>query len=217
MINQAIMGGRSMPMKGELVLEQRPPDTEAEHAEAAQERRWVQAARQGNRLAFDALVECHIDKVAAVARQFLQDPQEVEDAVQETFVRAFQSLRDFRGDARLRTWLIRIAVNVCKNRRGSFWARFVRSGQEETVFDIAAGDAQKLAETALLETERSQDLAKALLALPEKFRRPIVLHFFEDLSGAEIAIVLGWNESTVWSRLYAGLKALRKHLEATDL
>ena len=206
-----------MQRKGELVLKQPLSTLEAEPAEAVQERLWVRAARQGDRAAFDALVECHIDKVAVVARQFLRDPQEVEDAVQETFVRAFQNLPDFRGEARLRTWLIRITVNVCKNRRGSFWARFVRSGQEESVFDIATGDARKLAEATLLQTERSQDLAQALQALPDKFRQPILLHFFEELSGAEIAVALGLNESTVWSRLYAGLKALRKHLEVTDL
>ncbi len=204
---------------GEVTLQaengtERLPDLERAYEE--NELFLLQSARDGDRAAFDTLVDANIHRIASVAYQFLQNPHETEDAVQETFVRAYQSLGNFRGDSRFRTWLIRITLNVCKNRRGSFWSRFVQSGQDEAVFNIAAEDAMKLAEATLLQEERSQQLSRALRALPEKQRLPIVLHFFEELSGAEVALILNCNESTVWSRIYSGLKSLRNHLEAND-
>jgi RNA polymerase sigma-70 factor, ECF subfamily len=132
--------------------------------------------------------------------------------VQETFVRAFENLRGFRGDASVRTWLIRIAVNLCKNRRGEYWRRRVTLTGDDAALHPEAAGARTLAEAALLQGEWEGALRAAMQQLPDRHRLPILLHFFEDLSGAEIAAVLGWNESTVWSRIYAGCRALRKKL-----
>jgi RNA polymerase sigma-70 factor (ECF subfamily) len=168
----------------------------------------ARAARAGDAAAFDALVQRHWRKVASLASRLLDDPDEVEDAVQETFLRAYEHLGSFRAAASVRTWLLRIAVNVCKNRRGSWWRRRVwLAANPGELAPRPPGDP-------LAAAVRQQELAEALGRLPERQRLPVVLHFYEELSGAEIAAVLGWNESTVWSRIYAGCRALRKHLAA---
>jgi RNA polymerase sigma-70 factor (ECF subfamily) len=183
----------------------------ADNGAGDEEQRLVRAAWEGDHSAFDALVQRHWRKIASVVGQFLDDPNDVEDATQETFVRAYENLRGFRGEASLRTWLIRIAVNVCRNKRGEFWRRRVSLEGDDATLHGEPADAKRLAEAAMCR----DDLRRAVHRLPEKLRLPIVLHFFEELSGAETAAILGWKESTVWSRIYAGCRELRNQL-ATD-
>jgi RNA polymerase sigma-70 factor (ECF subfamily) len=175
--------------------------------------RLAQAALNGDTAAFDALVDRYWRKVASVAGRLLPNANEVEDITQETFLRAFQGLRGYRGEASVQAWLLRIAINLCKNRRSSFWQRRVRLAHGESSLQTESpDDACALAETALLNGEWERTVHCALGQLPEKYRLPILLHFFEGLSGAEIAAILQWNESTVWSRIYAGCKQLRNKL-----
>jgi RNA polymerase sigma-70 factor (ECF subfamily) len=193
---------------GELAVEQgrgRPA--------ADADRPLVDAARAGDLAAFDALVARHWRRLASVAGRFLADPDEVDDAVQEALVRAFRQLGGFRGEASVQTWLIRILVNVCKNRRRSpWWRRLILSeSQAAALGSDHAPDPQALAEVRL----SLQQLEQAVERLPERLRLPVVLHFYEELSGPEIAAVLGWNESTVWTRIYTAYRELRKALEGT--
>src|SRR5438046_7232949 len=99
-----------------------------------EERQWVRATLDGDLAAFDRLVERHWPKVASVVGRFLADPNDVEDTVQETFVRAFEGLRGFRGEASVRTWLLHIALNVCRRKRSEFWRRRVHLTDDEAIF-----------------------------------------------------------------------------------
>jgi RNA polymerase sigma-70 factor (ECF subfamily) len=184
---------------GEWILEQWPEES----AESA-EQRLVRAVLNGDHAAFDALVRQHSAQVTSVVRRVSSEPNEVEDIVQETFLRAYQHLRRFRGRSQLRTWLIQIAVNVCRDRQRSFWKRRVRLSLPEGADPAQAG----FADAAVLQ----QSIAAAVAKLPEKLRLPFVLHAFEELSGLEIAAVLGCRESTVWTRIYAARKQLRGSL-----
>ena len=177
---------------------------------ADEERTLVEAASAGDDHAFDTLVDLHWRKIASIASRFLQDPHEAEDVVQETFIRAFERLKSFRGQSGFQTWLIRIAINQCKNRQQSFWKRRVFLQPEETSHTEPSSDSG--GEAALMQGEASRAVQNAVRKLPEKYRLPIVLHYFEDLTGAEVAAVLGWKESLVWSRIYAGYRELRKRL-----
>ena len=172
--------------------------------------RLVQSALAGDRAAFDALIERHWRKIASVVGRFLGDPAEVEDVLQETFVRAFQKLGSFRAESSVQTWLIRIALNLSQNRKKAFWSKRVTLTDR---WEELLPDARLQVDSGLLYEEWERTIHCALGRLPEKHRLPILLHFYEDLTGAEIAAILGWNESTVWSRIYAGLKQLRKSLE----
>jgi RNA polymerase sigma-70 factor, ECF subfamily len=188
---------------GELALE-KGLQAGAEDAD----RRLVEATLAGDPSAFEALVDRHWAKVAAVAGRFLTDPNEVEDAVQETFVQAFCHLHGYRGQASVRTWLIRIVANVCRTRRRSFWGRRVFLTETPGGAEGAAANPQRLVEDALLHDE----VDAAIHRLPERLRLPLVLYFYEELTGPEIAAALGCNTSTVWSRIYAAYRELRKQL-----
>lgn len=170
--------------------------------------RLVQSILHGDAAAFDGLVKSHAQPVTSVVRRFLDDPNDLEDAVQETFLRAYRSLSRFRGQASLRTWLIQIALNVCRDRRRTFWMRRVVLAADSRSFEAATDDGRDLAERAAMQ----ESIERAVRALPEKLRLPLVLHAFEELSGAEIAAVLGWSESTVWTRIYAARKRLHREL-----
>lgn len=177
-----------------------------------EDRRLLAAARAGDDRAFEAVSRRHWPQVASVCRRLLRHPEDVEDAVQETFLRAYRGLHRFRGEAGARTWLIRIAVNYCRSQQRSFWRRRIWISGEAGLHTAQVADATLAVEGDHLRAE----VFAALRELPERLSLPYVLHVFEELSGAEIAAVLECNESTVWSRIYAARRHLRKRLAAYD-
>ncbi len=192
-----------MACGGESVVEEwRPVEDRSAEVEL------VHAILRGDRGAFELLVSTHSVQVTSVVRRFTPDPNDLEDAVQETFLRAYRNLKRFRGEASLRTWLIQIALNVCRDRRRTFWKRRVVLAPEPRDLEIQPGARRGFEEHAALQ----HTVARAVDALPEELRLPFVLHVYEELSGAEVAQVLGWNPSTVWSRIYAARKRLQKEL-----
>ena len=170
--------------------------------------RRVQDVLEGDLSAFDRLMTSHGPGIASIVRRVCHDPNEVEDAVQETFIRAYRSLSQYKGRSSFRTWLIRIALNVCRNRhRRPLWGRIHLVESYSDLGPIPTGDAD-IGEAMV----RRVELERALDRLPDKYRLPVLLHYFEELTGAEIAAALGLNESTVWSRIYEGCRRLRKSL-----
>jgi RNA polymerase sigma-70 factor (ECF subfamily) len=166
----------------------------------------VRNARAGDRGAFEQLVERYQQQVSSVVRRILFDPDEQQDAIQDTFVQAYRNLRRFQGHSSLRTWIIRIAINVALKRRGSFWRRRVQLTDTPLPVEIASPDPHQAAEEAILQAAT----LRALDQLPEKLRLPLLLLVFEGLSGREVAEVLGWSESTVWTRIYTARRELKK-------
>jgi RNA polymerase sigma-70 factor, ECF subfamily len=191
-----------MQSAGEILVEHRPV-----RGCESEELRLVQAVLAGEAAAFDVLVERHMPRVASVARRFVPDPNDLDDVVQETFLRAYQKLHRFRGEASLRTWLIQIAVNVCRDRRGGFWRRKVVLADDPALLDELV-DPNAASDRRMLRGQIEQ----AVRQLPDKLRLPFVLHVFDELSGVEVAAALGWNQSTVWSRIYAARKKLQETL-----
>ncbi len=200
-----------MLMEGEIALRSWG-DSRGANEEQQEEQQLVQAALAGDRAAFDSLVARHWRKIASVAGIYFRDPNEVEDVVQETLIRAFQSLTHFRQEASLQTWLIRIAINVCKSRQGGFWQRRIRLLSHQEVVEQSDADTGNVAETSLLRNEWERTVRCAVGQLPEKYRLPIILHYMENLSGAEVAKALDLSESAVWARIYTGCRMLRKRL-----
>lgn len=140
---------------GKWILEQWP--------EESAEQRLVRSVLNGDDAAFDALVRQHSAQVTSAVRRVSNEPNEVEDIVQEAFLRAYQHLRRFRGRSQLRTWLIQIAVNVCRDRQRSFWKRRVR-------FSLPEGpDPDRPAEVRerLLQPFRARVTLQGVLTLDE--------------------------------------------------
>ncbi|MFG0318607.1 MAG: sigma-70 family RNA polymerase sigma factor [Planctomycetota bacterium JB042] len=180
----------------------------------------VALARSGDRAAFGELVRRHQDAVfRVVVRTSRVDRDRAEDLAQETFLRAYQALDRFRGDAPFRHWLFRIATNLTINRVTTVAARTerraisldepVRAMDGERTMEPTDGRAE--APDARLERgELRTALAKALDRLPEEFRAAVVLRDVEGLEYDSIAAILEVPIGTVRSRLHRGREALRE-------
>jgi RNA polymerase sigma-70 factor (ECF subfamily) len=156
----------------------------------------------------ETLVYTYYDVVYRLALSILNDAAEAQDATQETFISAAESLSEFRGEAQLKTWLLAIAVNECRDT--------LRRRQRRQRLKSAMHKVQSLlSHTASPEDEaaRNEDeerLYRAVSSLSQKQRLPILLRYVHNLSGPQIASVLGISEGTVYSRLYYARRRLRR-------
>jgi RNA polymerase sigma-70 factor (ECF subfamily) len=160
----------------------------------------LRAGRAGDREALERLVALHHRTLLALCHTLLGHAEDAEDAVQETFLRALRALPGFRGDATVRTWLCRIAVNVCRN-----WRRDHRPtepwDEERTNLAPEAVSPEALA-------VRHLRILEALNILRPSQRAVLLLKEREGWSMAEIAAALGWNEKRVGNELYRARRAL---------
>ena len=136
----------------------------------------------------------------------LQDQALAEDAVQETFLKAYKGFNSFRGDSSEKTWLTRIAVNTCRDFQRGGW--FKHTDRRVTPDMLPVGTVQP-------DTE-DLDLSLAVMKLPRKMREAILLYYYQDMSTEEIAETLGIAQSSVSNRLRRGREKLRKLLEGRD-
>jgi RNA polymerase sigma-70 factor (ECF subfamily) len=165
--------------------------------------------RAGDARAFEELVTAHQHRIFGVALRMLGSRAEAEDVAQETFLRAHRALGQFRGEARLGTWLYAIASRLCLDRLASGERR--HAGSDEALRRVPAegGDAA----AALERNELAQALHDAVAALPEDRRIVVILRDVEGLAYEEIAEVLGLELNTVRSRLHRARLDLKAKLE----
>jgi RNA polymerase sigma-70 factor (ECF subfamily) len=195
------------------------------HFVPSAEEQFLERLRAGDALAFNRLVEERHGDIYALLYRLTEDAEEARDLTQETFLQAFRHLSSFRGDADLRTWLYRIAVNQARNR----WRWWKRRRRDRTVsldapvsegFDAPlsaglAGDEGLDPERQTLAREREAVLHAALKSLSRPYREVIVLRDIEGLSYEEVAATLDLNVGTVKSRLNRGRAELRRRLEGS--
>ena len=175
----------------------------------------VERALAGDAEAFGEIVRRWERRIFALAYGMLGREEDARDATQETFLAAFRSLRGFRGDAKVSSWLHRIAVNQCITRQ-----RRVKVRGETTLDDEKEVDGASLSVPAsespahVIESRQTTDaVRRAVQALPPELRQVIVMKEFEELTFQQIAEALDLPLSTVKSRLYTALRQLRMRLE----
>jgi RNA polymerase sigma-70 factor (ECF subfamily) len=183
----------------------------------ARERDLVALCRQGDPAAFARLVTLHESMVFNLAARLLGDGEEARDVAQEVFLQVYRTLGRFEGRSSLKTWIYRIVVNHCHNRR-RFWHRRGRDREEGIDEKLAAperpgGGAWQASpyEQACCQ-ERARRVQRAVLGLRFEQRSVIVLREIEGLSCEEVAAALGIPEGTVKSRLSRAREALREKL-----
>jgi RNA polymerase sigma-70 factor (ECF subfamily) len=174
----------------------------------ANETELVTRAQSGDRNAFSELVRTHAQGVLNVVYRMCGDMQVAEDATQETFIQAWLRLQSYRPQASLRNWLYRIAVNTAID-----MLRKEKRILPGTVEDLNLTDSGPGPETLVANSERTDIVQKAVLALPDASRAVLVLREFEGLSYQEIAEALDIPVGTVMSRLNYARKLLREKLE----
>ncbi len=210
--------GEPIALRGQE-LEQVAAATSSE-ARAGGEAQFIERLRAGEAAAFDRLVQERSSDVYALLYRMTEDAEEARDLTQETFLRIFQSIERFRGDADLKTWIYRIAINQARNR----WRWWRRRRRDVTVSLDAEGthDEQPLSarlrdtgigpEQEALLRERETALRNALRTLGRSYREVVILRDVEGLSYEEVAATLEISIGTVKSRLSRGRQELRRKI-----
>ena len=175
----------------------------------------VERALTGDADAFGEIVHRWERRIFSLAFGMLGREEDARDATQETFLAAFRNLRGFRGDAKVSSWLHRIAVNQCITRQ-----RRSKVRKEDALEDEAERHAsrfatpQELSPAWVAEGRESCDaVRRAVNSLPLELRQVVVMREFEELTFREISDALDVPLSTVKSRLYTALRQLQMRLE----
>lgn len=178
------------------------------------EQHLIQRAQRGEQEAFAALVMEHQHYVYNLALRVLKNEEEALDLAQETFVRAWTALPNFRGQSQFRTWLYRIVTNLCYNRLPNLRRSLNELGDDviadipetETAFDNPAHGLES--------RELRAYLHQAIEQLDENYRLLISLRYQNDLSYEEIATMLNLPLGTVKTGLFRAREQLRRALES---
>ena len=140
----------------------------------------------------------HVDTVYRVCLMYMKNRHDTEDMVQNTFIRLMKDKTVFENEEHEKAWLIRTAINLCKDYFRSWWSKTV--------------GLDKVAETAD-EPAGTDGILEKLLTLPSKYRTAIYMYYYEGYSTVEIARILGKKQSTVRGYLHTGRKLLKMEME----
>ena len=175
----------------------------------------VERALTGDADAFGEIVHRWERRIFALTYGMLGREEDARDATQETFMAAFRNLRGFRGEAKVSSWLHRIAVNQCITRQRRAKVRNEAALDDETEKDAGnfATPLEVSPSRVAENLERTIAVRRAVNSLPLDLRQVIVMKEFEELTFREIADVLGLPLSTVKSRLYTALRQLQMRLQ----
>ncbi len=180
----------------------------------------VARVQKGDKRAFDLLVLKHQFKVHAIVSKYVKDYDEVNDVVQETFIKAYRALEAFRGESAFYTWLYRIAVNTSKN-------YLLARNRRPPSFDVDLGDAENAELSSQLQNLDSPDnilsrneletvIDVAIKRLPADLRNALILREFEDLSYEQIADIMDCPVGTVRSRIFRAREALEEKIKEME-
>ena len=180
------------------------------------DRELVARVQRGDMAAFDLLVRKYQHRIAGLISRYIADRDEVQDVAQDTFLRAWRAIGNFRGDAQFFTWLHRIAVNTAKN-------HLVAQNRRPPASDIDAGDAAQYEsggrlrdndtpERELLRDEIERTVLGVVEALPGELREAITMREVDGLSYEEIALRMDCPIGTVRSRIFRAREVIDAQL-----
>ncbi len=176
----------------------------------------VLRVQQGDKSAYDLLVIKYQHKIIQLVNRYVKDPSEAQDVAQETFIKAYRALGNFRGDSAFYTWLYRIAINTAKNylvartRRG--FDSQVDVQDAEQIENAPQLQGMDTPERLLLNEEIVEVIKTAIDKLPEEMRIAIMLREFEGMSYEEIALAMDCPVGTVRSRIFRAREAIDNKL-----
>jgi RNA polymerase sigma-70 factor, ECF subfamily len=176
----------------------------------------VRRVQNGDRRAFDLLFSRYQHKIVNLVGRYLRDSEDVQDVVQEAFIKAFRALPRFRGESAFYTWLYRIAINTAKN-------HIVARSRRPPGVDVEVDDAEHLdgadalrdlenPESALARDELSAEIDAAISDLPDDLRSAVTLREFDGLTYEQIAEIMECPVGTVRSRIFRAREAIDKRI-----
>ena len=177
----------------------------------------VRRVQQGDKSAFDLLVLKYQHRIVHLVNRYVKDPFEAQDVAQDTFIKAYRALADFRGDSAFYTWLYRIAINTAKN-------YLLSRSRRHFDYEIDVLDAEQVENAAQLKDMDTPDnqlmneqivnvIKTAIENLPEEMRVAITLREFEGMSYEEIAEAMDCPIGTVRSRIFRAREAIDEKLK----
>lgn len=184
----------------------------------------VKRSQKGDRAAFNELVRRHQKRIYNLCYRILGNREEAEDVAQEVFITVYKSLKDFRGDSALTTWIHTITTNHCKNRLKYLKRRrYFQTNSIDDIVETNEGDMKReyasdefySPEEELEHSEAGIEIEKAINELEDEYKIVIVLRDVQGLSYQEIADILDLKEGTVKSRIHRArleLQAKLRHL-----
>ena len=215
--------GEPIALRGQIELEQVAPATVVDVRPPVEDQ-FIERLKRSDPAAFEILVNERSGEIYGLLYRLTENPEEARDLTQETFLGAFQSIGQFRGDSDLRTWIYRIAINQARN-RWRWWRRRHRDATVSIDAKDDVGNAAVLAqltadrgsnpEYGALAHERERALKRALSSLRRVYREAVVLRDIEGFAYEEIAVALDISVGTVKSRLARGRQELRRKLEGS--
>jgi RNA polymerase sigma-70 factor (ECF subfamily) len=170
----------------------------------ANDQELTEACQRGDRDAFRQLFEGYKDKVYSIALRYSGDPSVAMDIAQDTFLKLFSSIRDFRRDANFESWLYRMVVNRCLDH--------YRGRRRLTALLDLFRAPDETALSRLLRSEKEREVQRVVAKLPGEQRIVVILRYSEGLSYEEIAEILNCSIGTVSSRLNRAHKILERRL-----
>jgi len=169
----------------------------------------IESCRRGDREAFGALYEAYKNRVYSVSLYFFHgDAAAASEVTQQVFLKLITGIGQFRGDSGFATWLYRLVVNTCLD--GARQAKSRAQVSDPRLLETLA--ERKSPEEDLDRSQTAQSVQAAVSALPPKFRLPILMRYFDELSYLEMAAALNCSIGTVASRLRRGHKMLAQKL-----
>nr|WP_202890367.1 sigma-70 family RNA polymerase sigma factor [Brevibacillus brevis] len=156
---------------------------------------------------FDELIRHYLKKVLRLVYLMVKDRSLAEDITQEVFLLAYKNLGKFRQESSMQTWVYRIAVNEAKKhlRSWSFRHLFFKS---EVDIEVVEG-----AESAVLQNDLRARFAHFVMKLPHSYRQLIVLHYYEELSVEELAVILDTSAGAIYTKMHRARQKLKALLE----
>lgn len=195
-------------MSFELTRKRAPAGVARGVSEAPNEAALLVACQTGDSKAFQRLFDSHKDRVYSLALYLTRDEAAANDITQQTFVTLLAKAKEFRGDAKLSTWLYRLVLNLYRDerRRQKKWMSLMAMRRREPMLEKSSQ------EKLFAREEIASAVKRAIENLKPKLRAAVVLKYLDDLSYQEISQVLGCSMGTVASRLNRGHKLLARKL-----
>lgn len=174
----------------------------------------VERVQQGDKRAFDLLVLKYQHKIISVVHRYMRDPADVNDVVQEAFIKAYRALPNFRGESAFYTWMYRIAINTAKN-------DLISKGRRPPSSDVDIDDAEYYSgndnlhdvdtpENNFFRDELQHAVQNVIQSLPDDLRTAVTLREMDGLSYEEIAEIMECPVGTVRSRIFRAREAIDK-------
>jgi RNA polymerase sigma-70 factor (ECF subfamily) len=206
----------SRPSHAPAPPEEPQPLSPVKSESRAEDARLIQRALRGDQFAYKQLMKKYHDPIFNLVYRMIHDKQQVEDLTQETFVKAFASLKYFNEEYAFSTWLYKIATNssidFIRKKKLNTFSIDKPVAMEESDFSFELPDTTYQPDKTLIQHQRTSMIEEAIAQLPEKYRRVIVLRHTEERDYAEIAKMLKLPIGTVKAHIFRARELLNKAL-----